>query len=206
MRGNYDRNTVYEIIDEATICHVGFEVNGQPFVIPTIHGRMEDKIVFHGAVASRLLEHISTGKPICVTFTIVDALVLAKSIFHHSMNYRSAVVFGKGGIFESDAEKLLALEAVSEHLLPGRWNEVRIPDEKELNVTTVAYIQIESASAKKRVGPPIEDKNDIDLENWSGVLPIRQTFLETIPADEFSASAGLPDSIKTAIENQNSKR
>ncbi len=199
VRGSYDHETIYKIVDEAPVCHIGFVVNNQPFVIPTLHGRMNDKIVFHGAVGSRLIEHITAGNPVCLTCTVLDALVLAKSIFHHSMNYRSVVAFGTGGIIDDPVEKLQALKAISDHLLPGRWSEVREPNEKELGATSVAYINIDTASAKTRSGPPVEDKADADLEHWSGILPLAFGYAKEIPADEYSANSGLPESLKRVL-------
>src|SRR5690606_7910948 len=133
QRGSYDRETIYRILDEALICHVGFAVDGQPYVIPTNFARMGDRLILHGAKASRLLKHVAAGHPVCVEATLVDGLVLARSVFHHSLNYRSVVVFGKGDVIEDEQEKLAALEAVTEHLVPGRWQEARRPSPKELN-------------------------------------------------------------------------
>src|SRR5574342_54975 len=147
-RGQYDRATIYRILDAALICHVGFVEKRQPYVIPINFARMGDNIVLHGAKASRLLRHIEAGHPICVEATIVDGLVLARSVFHHSVNYRSVVVFGKGRLIEDEQEKLAALQAVTEHLIPGRWQEARLPNRKELNATSVVSIKIEEASAK----------------------------------------------------------
>src|SRR5512138_1129206 len=145
-RGHYDRETIYRILDEALICHVGFSVAGQPYVIPTNFARMEDSLVLHGAKASRLLRHIEAGHPVCVEATIVDGLVLARSVFNHSVNYRSVVLFGRGHIVEGEQEKLSALEAITEHLIPGRWREARRPSRKELNATRVVSIKIEESS------------------------------------------------------------
>lgn len=136
-RGHYDRETIYRILDEALICHVGFAENGQPYVIPINYARVEDTIVLHGAKASRLLKHIEAGHPVCVTATLVDGLVLARSVFHHSVNYRSVVLFGRGRPVEEEQEKLAALKAITEHLIPGHWQEARLPNRKELNATRV---------------------------------------------------------------------
>src|SRR5829696_3512522 len=135
--GHYDRQTIYQILDEALICHVGFTVDGQPYVIPINFARIDDTVVLHGAKASRLLKHVEAGHPICVEATIVDGLVLARSVFHHSVNYRSVVLFGTGKLVTEEQEKLAALEAVTEHLIPGRWNDARLPNRKELNATSV---------------------------------------------------------------------
>src|SRR6266496_1443936 len=159
-RGHYDHETIYQILDEALICHVGFVQAGQPFVIPINFARIDDSIVFHGAKASRLLKHIEAGHPVCVEATIVDGLVLARSVFHHSMNYRSVVLFGKGRAVENEQEKMDALKAVAEHLIPGRWAEARLPDRKEMNATRVVSIKIDEASAKVRIGPPVDEPED----------------------------------------------
>jgi hypothetical protein len=173
-RGKYDKATIYPIVDEAFICHVGFVQDGQPFVIPTIHARHEDTIFFHGAKASRLLKHIEAGHPLCVTVTLLDGLVMARSVFHHSMNYRAAVLYGRGQVIEEPAEKLAALRTVSEAIMPGRWDDARQPTRKELKATTVVAMPIESASAKTRSGPPGDDDEDYALPVWAGVVPIRQ--------------------------------
>lgn len=173
-RGYYDRETVYRILDEALICHVGFAEGGQPYVIPINFARLRDTIVMHGAKASRLLKHVEAGHPICVEATIVDGLVLARSVFHHSLNYRSVVLFGTGRLVEDEIEKLAALEAVTEHLIPGRWKEARRPNRKELNATSVVSIAIDEASAKVRVGPPVDEEEDYGLPVWAGVLPLQE--------------------------------
>lgn len=173
-RGYYDRETVYRILDEALICHVGFAEGGQPYVIPINFARLGDTIVMHGAKASRLLKHVEAGHPICVEATIVDGLVLARSVFHHSLNYRSVVLFATGRLVEDEIEKLAALEAVTEHLIPGRWKEARRPNRKELNATSVVSIAIDEASAKVRVGPPVDEEEDYGLPVWAGVLPLQE--------------------------------
>lgn len=173
-RGQYDKDSIYPILDAAPICHVGFVQDGQPFVIPTIHARREDTLILHGAKASRLLKHIASGELICVTVTHLDGLVLARSTFHSSMNYRSATLFGRGRLIEDDAEKLAALAVLTEHLLPGRWADTRQPTALELNATSVVEITIESASAKTRSGPPNDDEEDYALPIWAGVLAVEQ--------------------------------
>ena len=174
QRGHYDRETIYQILDEALICHVGFVQDNQPYVIPINFARVEDTIVLHGAKASRLLKHIEAGHPVCVEATIVDGLVLARSVFHHSVNYRSVVLFGRGRLIADEEEKLAALEAVTEHLIPGRWKEARLPSQKELNATSVVSIQIDEASAKVRVGPPVDEEEDYTLPVWAGILPLQE--------------------------------
>lgn len=189
-RGAYDPETIYAIIDAALICHVGFVQDGQPFVIPTIHARVGDEILLHGAKASRLLKHVQSGQPICASFTLLDGLVLARSVFHSSMNYRSAVVFGHGRIIEDEAEKVRGLAAISEHLLPGRWDDARPPTAQELQATTLVAVAIDSASAKARSGPPSDDEEDYTLPIWAGVLPIRQQFL--VPEADPRLIEGVP--------------
>lgn len=179
-RGQYDKETIYKIIDEALICHVGFVQDDQPFVIPTIHARLDDEIILHGAAANRMLKHIAAGNPLCVTVTLIDGLVIARSVFHSSMNYRSAVLFGKGRALETDREKLRALEAITEHIARGRWKDARQPTKKELDATTVLEMTIESASAKVRTGPPNDDEEDYRLPIWAGVLPLEQRALAPI--------------------------
>jgi nitroimidazol reductase NimA-like FMN-containing flavoprotein (pyridoxamine 5'-phosphate oxidase superfamily) len=173
-RGHYDKETIYKILDEALICHVGFVENGQPHVIPINFARVDDTIILHGAKASRLLKHVEAGHPVCVEVTIVDGLVLARSIFHHSINYRSVVLFGTGYAIEDVAEKMEALRTVADHIIPGRWDEARLPNEKELNATRVVGIKIDEASAKVRVGPPIDEDEDYDLSVWAGVIPLQE--------------------------------
>src|SRR5215208_5626929 len=195
-RGHYDRETVYQILDEALICHVGFVERGQPYVIPINFARLDDTIILHGAIASRLLKHVEAGNPVCVEVTIVDGLVLARSVFHHSVNYRSVVLFGKGRAVVDEQEKLAALEAVTEHLIPGRWKEARLPNRKELNATSVVSIPIDEASAKVRVGPPLEEQEDYALPVWAGVLPLQEVPQSPIRDDLQSASVNLPKYIE----------
>ncbi len=173
-RGQYDKETIYNILDEALICRVGFVEDGQPFVIPTNFARVDDTIILHGAKASRLLKHVEAGNPVCVEVTLVDGLVLARSVFHHSVNYRSVVLFGTGYAIDGDAEKMAALEAVTEHLIPSRWQDARRPNRKELDATRVVAIKIEDASAKVRVGPPGDEPEDYALPVWAGVLPLQE--------------------------------
>ena len=191
-RGHYDRETIHRILDEALICHVAFVEKGQPYVIPINFARMGDHIVLHGAKASRLLKHIEAGHPICVEVTIVDGLVLARSVFHHSVNYRSVVVFGQGRLIEDQQEKLDALQAVTEHLIPGRWQEARLPNRKELNATSVVSINIDEASAKVRVGPPVDEQEDYALPVWAGILPLQESPLPPIHDELQSENIPLP--------------
>ncbi len=174
QRGHYDKETLYKILDAGFLCHAGFVVGGQPFVIPTIYGRKDNRLFFHGATTSRMLVNLKEGIPVCVTVTHLDGLVLARSAFHHSMNYRSAVVFGKAHEVP-ETEKEEALFVVSENIMKGRWDEVRTPNAKELKATTVLAIDIEQASSKIRTGPPKDEPEDYELDVWAGVLPIVNT-------------------------------
>ena len=194
-RGYYDRQTIYRILDEALICHVGFAEGGQPYVVPINFARVDDTIILHGAKASRLLKHIEAGHPVCVEATIVDGLVLARSVFHHSVNYRSVVLFGKGCLVLEEPEKLAALEAVTEHLIPGRWKEARLPNAKELNATSVVSIRIAEASAKVRLGPPLDDQEDYTLPVWAGVLPLKEMPLSPLHDELQSEGVPLPEYI-----------
>src|ERR1051325_11474243 len=165
-RGAYDRETIYAVIDEAYICHVGFGVDGHPFVIPTIHARVGDTLYFHGSAASRMLRSLRDGVDACVTITLLDGLVLARSAFHHSMNYRSVVAFGKAREVTDDAEKRRALDRLVEHVVRGRSTEVRAPNEKEMRQTLVLALPLSEASAKIRTGPPLDDEEDYALPVW----------------------------------------
>lgn len=171
-RGAYDRDTIYSILDEAFICHVGYVKDGQPYVIPTGYARIGDDLYIHGSSASRMLRNLAQGVDVCVTVTLVDGLVLARSAFHHSINYRSVVVLGKATLVEDAAEKDKALEAFTEHIIPGRWPEIRWPNELELKATSVLKLPIEEASAKIRVGDPKDDEEDYEMNIWAGVLPL----------------------------------
>jgi nitroimidazol reductase NimA-like FMN-containing flavoprotein (pyridoxamine 5'-phosphate oxidase superfamily) len=180
-RGHYDRATIEAILDEALLCHIGFVADGQPVVIPTIHARIGDTLYVHGSAASRMLRTLRDGVPACVTVTILDGLVLARSTFHHSMNYRSVVVFGTAREVTDREEKLRALEAIVEHVVPGRTREARAPNEKELVATMVLAMPIAEASAKIRTGPPLDDEEDYALPVWAGVIPMRLVTGEPIP-------------------------
>lgn len=172
-RGDHERATIDAILDEALVCHVGFAVEGQPYVIPTIHGRMDDRLYVHGSAASRMLRTLSGGVPVCVTVTLIDGLVMARSAFHHSMNYRSVVVLGTAVPVEDAGEKLAALRTIVEHVSPGRWAEAREPNDKEMKATSVLRLPISEASAKIRSGPPIDDEEDYAMPIWAGVVPLR---------------------------------
>ena len=171
QRARYDRETVDAILDEALICHLGFAVDGRPYVIPTLHARVGDRLYVHGSAASRMLRHVATGAEVCVTVTLFDGLVLARSVFNHSVDYRSAMVFGRATLVEGD-EKVAALRALTEQLAPGRWDEARQPTAKELKATWILSLPLDEASAKVRTGPPEDEPEDLDLPVWTGVVPV----------------------------------
>ena len=179
-RGIYDREAAYHILDEGFICHVGFAVDGQPFVIPTSYGRKDANLYIHGSAASRMLRQMKEGVAVCVTVTLLDGLVLARSVFNHSMNYRSVVILGKATLVDDPEEKLTALRVLSEHILPGRWDDARQPNERELKATSVLRVPIEEFSAKVRTGPPIDDAEDYAFPTWAGVVPLEMKVGEAI--------------------------
>ena len=193
-RGAYDLETIHAILDEALICHAGFVVDGMPVVIPTIHWRDGDVLYLHGSAASRMLRAMRDGVQACVTVTLLDGLVLARSAFHHSMNYRSVVIFGHARLVEDRQEMLRALDALVEHVVPGRAREVRAPNEKELKQTMVLAIPIEEASAKIRTGGPVDDEEDYALPVWAGVLPLALTPREAIA--DVGVTAEVPEYVK----------
>ena len=175
QRAVYDRSDINRILDEAFLCHVGFVVEGQPFVIPTSYGRDGDTLYIHGSAASRMLRNLDQGIPVCITVTLLDGLVLARSIFNHSMNYRSVVILGTATLVADPAEKLAALRALSEHIIPNRWDDSRQPNEKELKATSVLRLPITECSAKVRVGPAVDDDEDYSFPTWAGVMPLEIT-------------------------------
>jgi nitroimidazol reductase NimA-like FMN-containing flavoprotein (pyridoxamine 5'-phosphate oxidase superfamily) len=201
-RADYSRAAVDRILDEALVCHVGFVVDGQPYVIPTIHARDGDQLHIHGSAASRMLLTLAGGVELCVTVTLVDGLILARSAFHHSMNYRSVVVLGTGVALTDPAEKLSALECIVEHVFPGRWRETRPPTEKELKATLVLSIPIAEASAKIRTGPPLDDEEDLALPHWAGEVPLRLTPLAPVPDPRLAAHTPLPPSMATLYRDR----
>ena len=171
-RAVYDKAVVHAILDEGFICHVGFVVETQPYVIPTIYARHDETLYFHGAVASRTLKTLATGVDVCLTVTLMDGLVLARSAFHHSMNYRSVVVLGNARLVQEPDERMRALRVITDHAVPGRWDEVRGPNELEMKQTSVLALALEEVSAKVRSGPPVDDDEDYSLPIWAGVVPI----------------------------------
>jgi uncharacterized protein len=181
QRGTHDRETVDAILDEALVSHVGFVHDGRPAVIPTLHARAGDEVLLHGSAASRMLRALGGGVDVCLTATLIDGLVLARSAFHHSMNYRSVVLYGRAWPVTADGELEAALEAFTEKLVPGRWKDVRWPTTQELKGTAVLALPIEEGSAKVRTGPPIDDEEDYALDTWAGVVPLRLTPGAAVP-------------------------
>ena len=187
-RAVYDREAAYRILDEGFLCHVGFVADGQPFVIPTSYGRKDDSLYIHGSAASRMLRQMKESVPICVTVTLLDGLVFARSIFNHSMNYRSVVILGKATLVDDPREKIEALRLLSEHIIPGRWADSRQPNERELKATYVLRLPIEEFSAKVRSGPVVDDEADYSFPTWAGVVPL--TTVAGTPIDDLRLLPG----------------
>ncbi|HVL95684.1 MAG TPA: pyridoxamine 5'-phosphate oxidase family protein [Solirubrobacteraceae bacterium] len=194
-RGFHDRATIDAILDAGMVCHLGFVDGEQPFVVPTLHARLGDEVLLHGSSASRALRTLAAGAPLCLTVTLVDGLVLARSAFHHSVNYRSVVLLGRARLVESRDEKERALEAFTEKLVPGRWEHVRRPSAKELKATKVLAVPIDEASAKVRTGPPVDDEEDYALDAWAGVLPLAQRFGAPEPDPRLRAGIPVPEHV-----------
>ena len=173
QRAVYDRAAIYAILDEAFVCHVGFTDDAQTYVIPTMFARVNDSIYFHGSAASRMLSNLSNGLSVCLAVTLADGLVLARSVFNHSMNYRSVVALGTALLIDDPSEKLTALQAFTEKILPGRWNDARQPNEKELKATSILKLPLTEVSAKVRTGPVEDDADDYALKVWAGIVPLR---------------------------------
>ncbi len=191
-RASYDRALIHAILDEAPVCHVGFVVDGRPFVIPTLHVRVGDRLYMHGSPGSRMLKAMAGGVEVCVNVTLVDGLVLARSAFHHSMNYRSVVVFGVAQAVDDPEEKTRVLHALSEHLVPGRWRDVRGPAPGELKATSVLSLPIDEASAKVRTGPPLDDEEDYALPAWAGVVPLSLRAGDPVPCPRLAPGIEVP--------------
>lgn len=202
-RGAYDKATIYEILDAGLLCHVAFVDEGQPIMIPTLYARDEDTVLLHGASTSRMLQLAAEGVPLCISVTHIDGLVLARSVFHHSVNYRSAVLFGTGQIVTDPVLKMAALQRFTEKLLPGRWADARPPAPNELKATMVIAVTIDSASAKIRTGDPGDDEADVTLPTWAGVLPLVQQVGDPIPAPNLAAEIAFPDYLAAFIAEQN---
>ncbi|HUQ33518.1 MAG TPA: pyridoxamine 5'-phosphate oxidase family protein [Pyrinomonadaceae bacterium] len=195
-RASYERETVNAILDEGFICHVGFIADAHPVVIPTGYGRLGDKLYLHGSAASRMLKALREGIDVCVTVTLVDALVLARSAFHHSMNYRSVVVFGKAEVVEEESEKMKALHAFTDHIMRRRWEESRPPTSQELRATIVLALSLDEASAKIRTGPPIDDDEDYSIPVWAGELSLHLATGQAVPDPRLLDGIGLPRYIR----------
>lgn len=192
QRGIYDREAIYKILDEGMVCHVGFSANEQPFVIPTLYARIGDAIYFHGSAASRMLRGVGEGASVCLTVTLTDGIVLARSVFNHSMNYRSVVALGKATLVDAPQEKLEALRAFTEKILPHRWDDARQPNEKELKATSILRLPLTEISAKVRVGPPEDDAPDYALSIWAGIIPLRVAADTPIRDEKCDSSIPLP--------------
>ncbi|MDQ8203131.1 pyridoxamine 5'-phosphate oxidase family protein [Pelagicoccus sp. SDUM812003] len=194
-RSSSERDSIYEVIDAAPLCHVGFTQQEQPFVIPTLHARSGDTLLFHGSTQSRLLQAIASGRPICCVFTLLDGIVAARSAMHHSMNYRSVVAFGTGRLLEDEALRQQAFRLTTEKLLPGRWETCRQPNEAEAKATAIAALMIEEATLKQRSGGPNDIESDLSGPFWAGVLPIQTVIGKPIPADDLPPGVEIPSRI-----------
>lgn len=199
-RGSQDIGSIYSILDQALVCHVGFVQDGVPYVIPHNFGRVGDQLVMHGALGGRLMKHILNGGEVCIEVTILDSLVLARSLFQHSVNYRSVMVFGKGRALNTHEEKNTALKAISDQLMKGRWEECRLPNEKELNATAVVSIPIDVATAKINNGMPDDKKEDLDFPVWAGILPLSTEAGEPVTSD------GIAEGLLPSEEIRNYKK
>lgn len=202
-RGVFERESIYAILDEAFICHVGFVTNNGPVVIPTGYGRSGDDLFIHGSAASRMLRTLAKSVEVCVTITILDGLVLARSAFHHSMNYRSVVIFGAASPVEDIKEKLQALRVISDNIIPERWEDVREPNEQELRKTLVLRLPLKEASAKIRTGPPLDDEPDYELPIWAGELPLRLVALSAVPDPRLPRTIDVPKYVETYTKARN---
>ncbi|QRK06185.1 pyridoxamine 5'-phosphate oxidase family protein [Archangium violaceum] len=200
QRASYEEPVIHAILDEGLVAHVGVAVEGQPYVLPMVYGRIGRNLYLHGASVSRLARQLSQGVPVCLTVTLLDGLVLARSAFHHSANYRSVMVLGTASLVTDDAEKTRALEAITNHALRGRWAEVRPPNGQELKATSVLRLPLEEASAKIRTGPPRDDEEDLSLDCWAGVLPLRLMPLPLVPAPELREGIRPPASLLEYLE------
>jgi uncharacterized protein len=198
-RASYDADAIHAVLDAEQVGHVGFVVDERSVVIPMLYGRDGNSIYLHGSVAGRLMRHLPGGAPVCLSVTLVDAFVMARSAFHHSMNYRSAVVFGQAVSVRDDYDKLHGLRVISEHLAPGRWSEVRPPSRVELRQTAVLRFDIEEGSAKSRSHGVVDDADDIDLPVWAGLVPVARTFGVPVPDADLAADLVLSDSVAALI-------
>ncbi|MBL8892750.1 MAG: pyridoxamine 5'-phosphate oxidase family protein [Planctomycetaceae bacterium] len=200
-RAKYDCETIHRLFDQAWFCHVGFAGEFGPTNIPMFHTRIEDQIIFHGATTSRLMKYLANGEPVCLSVAMVDGLVLARSLFHHSLNYRSAVAFGRGELIVDPEARLRAFRAIADKIMPGRWNDARQPNELESRATSICAVRIESASAKIRTGGPLDDKDDLDLNVWAGVIPIQERIQSPIDDPNSKPKVPVPDYIKAFVDS-----
>ncbi len=201
-RGFYDRDIIYKILDKHFICQIAFVHEGYPVIISTIYGRYEDSLYIHGATVSRMLLELEKGLPISLNVTQTDGIVLARSAFHHSLNYQSVTLFGEAVLVTNEKERYKALEIISDQIIPNRWTETRLPNEKELKATKIIKIPITEASAKIRTGPPLDDKTDYDLPIWAGVIPINTIVGEPIADPVLNENIPLPESVKNMLKNK----
>jgi nitroimidazol reductase NimA-like FMN-containing flavoprotein (pyridoxamine 5'-phosphate oxidase superfamily) len=201
-RGSYERDDIYQIVDDGLICHVGFVVDGQPYVIPTLHARDGDTLLLHGSSGSRLMRHAAEGHPLCVTVTHIDAIVLARAVFNHSINYRSAVLFGSAALISDPGAKMDALTRFTERLIPGRWDDARLPNRKEMLATSVVAMPIASASAKVRTGMPSDEPEDLGLPVWGGLIPIRQIVDLPLPDEHVPVGFALPGYLNAFVQSR----
>ncbi len=195
QRAHYDRESVYRILDEALVAHVGFVAAAQPVVLPMAFVRVDDSVFLHGSTKAKMLEEVSAGAPVCITATLVDDLVLARSAFHHSMNYRSVAILGSGRAVD-DARALMALEALTEKLTPGRWSQIRLPNDQEMKATRVVEIPLTEVSAKIRSGGPIDDAEDMDLDVWAGCVPVRTVYGTAVADPQLKGGVALPEHVR----------
>ncbi len=194
-RADYERETIDAVLDEALVAHVGFAHEGQPYVIPTLHARVGEEVYFHGSAGSRTIRALAAGAPMCLTVTLLDGLVLARATVHHSVNYRSVVVFGAARPVEDLDERMAAMEAFTERLVPGRWGEARPPTVKELKAIQVLALPLDEASAKVRSGPPLDDEEDYALDVWAGIVPLRTDAGEPIPDPRLKAGIAISGAV-----------
>lgn len=202
-RADYDVDTVHCLFDQAWFCHVGFVSETGPTIIPMFHARLDDRIILHGATTSRLMMLLASGAPICLSVAMVDGLVLARSLFHHSLNYRSAVAFGYGEVITSPESRTRAFQAIADKVMPGRWDEARQPNEQEAKASLLCSVQIESASAKIRTGGPIDDKDDYHLDVWAGVVPLQERMLTPVSDPLSLREIAVPKYIDDFRRNRN---
>lgn len=198
-RGHHDRPTIDAILDEALVAHMGFVHDGRPFVIPTLHARRGDEVLLHGSAASRTLRALAEGAPLCLTVTLIDGLVLARSAFHHSVNYRSVVLLGTARLLEAEEEKAAALEAFAERLAPGRWPHIRTPTRKELKATKVLALPIDEASAKVRAGGPVDDEEDYAMDAWAGVVPLALVAGAPVADERLRDGIPVPEHVRALV-------